>query len=207
VTYLRPLVPGDASPDALVTDRYLDALLGAGDRRAEDRRAADAPTDADLDPAIRHASAVLRASLVRVHPSFRFEDRLAARLADLAAERQGRAAVGSGDVVPFRRGASTGGDAGAAARDPLLDAVFAGTLDPSDAEAVDRAWGVRVSGRPLLVGGAITSAALSIAGVAYVAWRASRPGRWPASTGAMARAARVAHARRAALAGGAGGPA
>ncbi len=195
MTHLRPLVPGDASPDALVTDQYLDALLGAVDRRA-----AGALADADLDPAIRRASSVLRASLVRVHPSFRFEDRLAARLADLAAERSGRAVVGWGDVVPFRRAPSTAGD-------PLLDAVLAGALDPSDTDAVDRASGARGTGRPLLVGGAITSAAISIAGVAYVAWRASRPGGWPASTGAMARAARVAHARRMAMAGGAGGPA
>ena len=40
--------------------------------------------------------------------------------------------------------------------------------------------------RPLLVGGALTSAALSIAGAAYVAWRLSRPGTDP-----MARAVRA----------------
>jgi len=51
--------------------------------------------------------------------------------------------------------------------------------------------------RPLIVGGAITSAAISIVGVAYVAWRASRPA--PVrSNRAMARAARAARARRAA---------
>ncbi len=38
-------------------------------------------------------------------------------------------------------------------------------------------------GRPLLIGGALTSAALSLAGAAYVAWRLNRP---PASP--MARA-------------------
>jgi hypothetical protein len=200
MTHLRPLVPGDASPDALVTDQYLDALLGAADRRT-----AGAFPDTDPDPAIRHAGTVLRTSLVRVHPSFRFEDRLASRLANLAAERGSRAAVGSGDVIPFHRAAAGRGIP--ADRDPLLDAVLAGTLDPTDAGAVERASGGRGTGRPLLVGGAITSAAISIAGVAYVAWRASRPGRWPASAGSMARAARVAHARRDAMAGGAGGPA
>ena len=41
-------------------------------------------------------------------------------------------------------------------------------------------------GRPLLIGGALTSAALSLAGAAYVAWRLNRP---PASP--MARAARA----------------
>jgi hypothetical protein len=41
--------------------------------------------------------------------------------------------------------------------------------------------------RPLLIGGALTSAALSIAGAAYVAWR-----RWPGRGGTpMARAARA----------------
>ena len=40
--------------------------------------------------------------------------------------------------------------------------------------------------RPWLVGGALTSAALSIAGAAYVAWRLSRPSAAP-----MARAVRA----------------
>ena len=196
MSHLRPLPPGDATPDALVTDLYLDGLLGATNRWA-----ADAPADAELDPAIRHAAAVLRSSLVRVHPSFRFEDRLAARLADLAAERRGRVVVGGADVVPFP--AVTGDHR----RDPLLDAVAAGALDPSDAVAVDRASGGRAGGRPLLVGGAITSAAISIVGVAFVAWRASRPGASPVSGGAITRAVRLAHVRRPALPAGAGGPA
>jgi hypothetical protein len=45
--------------------------------------------------------------------------------------------------------------------------------------------------RPLLIGGALTSAALSIAGAALVAWRRTRPARSP-----MARAVRAAHAER-----------
>ena len=48
------------------------------------------------------------------------------------------------------------------------------------------------TGRPLLIGGALTSAALSLAGAAYVAWRLRSPGRhdrWPA------RPARVARSR------------
>jgi hypothetical protein len=36
-------------------------------------------------------------------------------------------------------------------------------------------------GRPLLIGGALTSAALSIAGAAYIAWRIRRPLRSPMS--------------------------
>ena len=60
--------------------------------------------------------------------------------------------------------------------DPLLGAVMAGRLDPADADAVARAEGVRSPARPLILGGAITSAAISLVGVAWVAWRASRPG-------------------------------
>jgi hypothetical protein len=41
-------------------------------------------------------------------------------------------------------------------------------------------------GRPLLIGGALTSAALSIAGMAYVAWRIRHP-----QTSPMARAVRA----------------
>jgi hypothetical protein len=40
--------------------------------------------------------------------------------------------------------------------------------------------------RPLIIGGAITSAALSLAGAAYVAWRLNRP-----VAGPMVRAARA----------------
>ena len=40
--------------------------------------------------------------------------------------------------------------------------------------------------RPLIIGGALTSAALSLAGAAYVAWRLNRP-----AAGPMVRAARA----------------
>ncbi len=186
-------VTGEHEVDALVADRYLDALLAAVDRHA-----ADAPSDASLDPDIREAARVLRASLVRVHPSFRFEERLAGRLADLAAA-QARpalaAAGGSGTVIAFPGSTGSALDA-----DPLLDAILRGELDPADADAVDSATDATrgsAARRPLIVGGAITSAAISIVGVAYVAWRASRPA--PVrSNRAMARAARAARARRAA---------
>ena len=198
--------------DALVTDRYLETLLAAGDRRA-----ADAPADADLDPDIRGAALVLRRSMVRVHPSFRFEERLAARLAGMAAQvRPAAAAVASaassagGTVLAFPGAAGTTGAAGAGSpdgtADPLLDAILCGDLDPSDAGAVARADRPPGPRRPLIVGGAITSAAISIAGVAWVAWRASHPAEGP-----MARAARTARSRRGAAVvlpgGGLGGPA
>lgn len=183
--------------DALVADRYLDALLAAGDRRAD-----DAPADAALDPGLREAARVLRRSLVRVHPSFRFEERLAGRLADLAASRSaaGSAAPG-GAILPFAGRLPAPGRAAIEA-DPLLDAILRGHLDPTDADALERAGSAPVDRRPLLVGGAITSAAISIAGVVWVAWRASHPG--GRSGVAMGRAARFARARRAAALAGSG---
>jgi hypothetical protein len=147
--------------EALVTDRYLDALLtppvspsGAPPTR---------PPDADLRSV---ADRLLR--LPRVHPSFRFEEALSARLTAAAlAGRLPAAAGGEGSVIAIR------GDAAAAA-DPSLAAYVAGaTIDDE-----------RVN--PLLIGGALTSAALSLAGAAYVAWRLRRPVGTP-----MARAVRA----------------
>jgi hypothetical protein len=176
-----------ADIEALMADHYLDSLLAAADRRAD-----DAPADAALDPALRDAARVLRRALVRVHPSFRFEERLAARLADLAAAQSRPASTGGAVVVAFP--GSTGIGGAALDADPLLAAVLAGELDPADADPLDaeaRLAGVR---RPLIAG-AITSAAISLVGVAWVAWRAARPG--PRTSGAaMGRAARTAHARR-----------
>lgn len=165
--------------DALVADRYLEALLAATERRAD-----DAPADAALDPELRDAARLLRSTFVRVHPSFRFEERLAGRLATLAAERSTHARASHGELVPFP-------SAGAlAALDPHLAAVLDGRLDP----AADPLEG-RPRRRPVLVGGAVASAALSVLGVALVAWRAARPGPGP-----MVRAARIAHGRRLAAA-------
>jgi hypothetical protein len=90
------------------------------------------------------------------------------------------AAVGAeGAVVQLGAiGGSTGGGDSAY----LLD-------DPDD---FDR----RELSRPLLIGGAITSAAISLAGAAWVAWRRSRPTRG----GAMVRAARAVREARLAAA-------
>lgn len=178
--------------DALVADRYLDALLAAGERRAF-----DAPVDPTLDTALRDTVQVLRRSLVRVHPSFRFEERLASRLADLADARSqpGTADAGRGTLIAFPGAAVTGRVLDA---DPLLAAILDGEVDPADEAALDRAGLPGTGRRPLLVGGAITSAALSIVGVAIVAWRASRPVTRAGGATPMRRAARAAHARRAA---------
>ena len=185
------MTPGDRDPgdvDALRTDRYIDALLAAADARA-----AEPPVAADLDPAVRLATTRLARDLVRVHPSFRFEDRLAARLATAArAMRSGAAAGAGGTVVPMPLAPG-----GGRRSDPLLpggvddmeldDDLDLAARDPG-LDPLDARHGVR----PLLVGGALTSAALSIAGAAWVAWRRSRPA--PASP--MARAVRAARQAR-----------
>ncbi len=185
----RPRPQDAEAVDALVTDQYLDAVLAGGDRPAVGPLGTTGGAGADTpDAALRRAAEVARAALVRVHPSFRFEERLAGRLAALAAADSARATAAGlrhGDVIPFP------GTTVPALDDPLLAAVLEGRLDPADEEAVARAAGGRSAARPLIVGGAITSAAISLVGVAWVAWRAARPG---GST--MSRAAREAHARR-----------
>lgn len=186
---LLPMRGGD-EVDALVTDLYLASLLGQAERAA--RRTADGaaepadapvPTEPDYDAALLHAARVLRSSLLRAHPSFRFEERLAAQLANAASSVAATPpGARTGDLIPFPAAASRPGD-------PMLAAVLDGRLDPADAFAVERAAG-RLPARPLIVGGAITSAALSLVGVAWVAWRASRPGAAGARSGAGARSAR-----------------
>jgi hypothetical protein len=149
--------------DALVTDRYLEALLAAHARGADTAPAAERP-DADVLRAVDR----LARDLPRLHPSFRFEEALAARLAEAAARMRLAVAAGAeGSVVPM-----TG-------RDP-----FGGPLPGPDDDEDDDAR-ARL-GRPLLIGGALTSAALSLAGAAYVAWRLNHP-----PTGPMARAVRA----------------
>ncbi len=151
--------------EALVTDRYLDTLL-----------AAPVPTAA-LAPALEpgdglRAMAERLARLPRLHPSFRFEEALSARLTAAALARRLPAAAGAeGSVIELRRGAAPD------AMDAELAAYVAGRpADDDDADLV----------RPLLIGGALTSAALSLAGAAYVAWRLRRPVGTP-----MARAVRA----------------
>lgn len=134
--------------EALIVDRYLDALLG--------RR----PTDAwDLPIGVRIAARVLASDLPRFHPSFRFEEHLARRLAQAtgavpSTETRGPTTSGA-DVVMFpgqRRAQPTGG-----------------------------------AMRPVVIGGVLTSAALSLVGAVFVAWRRSHH----APEAAMVRAIRA----------------
>ncbi len=166
------------SADALLTDLYLDALLAGA---VLDAAAAGLPGDAatDLDPAARRAADRLRRDLVRVHPSFRFEERLATRLAEAAVAMRVPLAAGSdGRIVAIRPDRA------------IEDALAGESFDDPGAGAGSSpgAAGRRDRGRPLLIGGALTSAALSIAGAAFVAWRIGRPGRGATP---MARAARA----------------
>jgi hypothetical protein len=154
---------GDQEVDALRTDRYLDSLLAAADRGAS-----HVPTDTAIDDRVRTIVARLRRDLVRVHPSFRFEERLATRLANEAATmRLAPAAGAEGSITSIPLAAD----------------------EPRD-EDEDEGF------RPLLIGGALTSAALSIAGAAYVAWRRARPSRPVALPSAVARAVRARRVTR-----------
>ena len=86
--------------------------------------------------------------------------------------------AGAGGVVTFRGGA---GDAG------VTNDGFDPLADPDDER--------RELPVPLLIGGALTSAAISIAGAAaYVAWRWARPGRGASPMVRAARAVREARA-------------
>jgi hypothetical protein len=159
-----------AEIDALVTDVYLESLLAGRSANAARPRS---PREA-VDAAVRIASARLSRDLPRFHPSFRFEERLAVRLAEAAAALRLPAAAGAeGVVLPLRR-------PGSEAFDPLADPL-------ADPAADERERGLP---RPLLIGGAMAASALSLAGAAWVAWRRSR------TASPMARAVRAARARR-----------
>lgn len=162
--------------EALVTDRYLDALL-AGDPALVSLPSVDEPRGpADgraLDAAVRAASRRLATDLPRFHPSFRFEERLALRLAEAAAALR----------LPLAAGAES-----SVARIPITPAVRPGDFDPLAVLPDDDA-GDPLS-RPVLIGGAVAASALSLAGAAWLAWRRR------SAVSPMTRAARAAHSTR-----------
>ena len=143
--------------DALRTDRYLEALLAQRDGGQGPRSASSAPGgfpsgEPEVDAALRSTVATLDQALVRVHPSFRFEERLARRLAEVAdAMRVGEAAGAEGASVP-------------------IVLPFDPGVDPADPDAAPPGVALPTVARPLLIG------ALSLAGAAIVAWRFGRPG-------------------------------
>lgn len=198
---------GGETRDARRTERYLDGLMAA-----DERHASDSPLDAETDPGIRVAARRLRADLVRVHPSFRFEEALAARLAEgamrlrvgLAAEVAGNPPAPPAAIVDFRRHVPPGHDGAPelaapalATRAPAAPVVAAPAAVQQPPLAALQAAGMRRfteisarQSRPLIMGGVgVASAAISI-GAVYVAWRHSHP-----ASGRMGRAARAAHGR------------
>jgi hypothetical protein len=142
---------GAAARDARRTEIYLDGLMAA-----EERGALDAPVDLDVDPAVLFAARRLRADLIRPHPSFRFEEGLARRLAQAAqpatAVRPLTPALASAVPVGPGNAVANSGHAAANLGLPALTGK---------------------SARPLIVGG--VASAISI-GAVYVAWRLSRRG-------------------------------
>jgi hypothetical protein len=154
--------------EALVADRYLESILAAHGRGADH---GPTPAFGRLDPGVRWAIERLARDLPRLHPSFRFEEALASKLSDAAA-RMGRPVELAADDVIVRLHD----------RGLLLPIAVADRTDPGSAFGDPRLS----VGRPLLIGGALTSAALSIAGAAYVAWRIRHP-----QTSPMARAVRA----------------
>ena len=174
--------------DALVTDRYLDALMAAHAHGGEGGPVASqggwlAWRGGWLEPEsqqrLRRTADRLARDLPRLHPSFRFEEALAARLADVAARMRLPTADGAtGVMVPIAGRASEPRAGGHDETDLRGDVGSRGGVGSR---------GSRVAyGRPLLIGGAFFSAALSLAGAAYVAWRRNRP-----AAGPMARAVRA----------------
>lgn len=119
----------DGEIEAFVVDRYLESLLSRH------------PAAIDgVPPDLATTAQRLAATLPRYHPSFRFEEALAARLAAVAAR------IDAGEPIDF----------------PIAPTL---TPDPADRVAL---------GRPVVIGGVLTSAALSLAGAAWVAWRRGR---------------------------------
>lgn len=188
-----PLLRDTTEVEALITDRYLESLLAS--RAGAGASAADAAfgwEGGELDRGVRVASLRLRRDLPRFHPSFRFEERLALRLAEASASmRIARAAGAEGSPVPLA--ARRPGLAALSTHDPDLDELVAMAgmdADPaSDGPTGTDADPLRRHARPILIGGAVASAAVSIAGAAFVAWRRSHQPRSP-----MARAVQAAHA-------------
>lgn len=181
--------------DARRTERFLDGLMAA-----DERRVSEFPVDVEMDPAIRLVARKLRVDLVRMHPSFRFEEALASRLAAGATRLRAGLPV---DVLESRTGSSASGTvadfpshlaagAGGVATFPAPGGLAAPRAIPQ-ASAFRRLpeMAARQS-RPLIVGGVgVASAAISI-GAVYVAWRHSH-----SAPGRMGRAARAAHGRAA----------
>jgi hypothetical protein len=158
--------------EALQVDIYLESLLAAHDRLP--RPVAAALIVDDLEPSERRAANLLAENLLRFHPSFRFEEALAARLRAMA-DRASSGVPGSAPVLPF----------------PIAEVPE----QVSTMTAIERERLAASERRRVLIGGAIASG-VSLAGAALVAWRATTPPRT-----AFGRATRAAHRNRSSLRG------
>ncbi len=156
--------------EALVTDRYLDALLAGEAWPSSSPQPGRDDGHRALDAAVRAASRRLAGDLPRFHPSFRFEERLALRLAEAAAAMRLPMAAGSESQVVHIPVAPAAGS------DPL---VILPDDEDGDAGPLDG---------PTLLRGAVAASAISLAGAAWLAWRRR------AAASPMTRAARAAHA-------------
>ncbi len=172
--------------DALQVDVYLESLLASHDRRPQ--LAFELAPGDTLDASERTAARFLADHLVRFHPSFRFEEGLAARLRAVAGgSAAGTGAADAGAMLFAFPGTAAGATDDAA---PAMAEV-----DDSEhvAIAVDSSAHWRFptqEQRRVLIGGAIASG-VSLAGAAIVAWRAASPPRT-----AFGRATRAAHRSR-----------
>ena len=87
--------------EALITDRYLDSLLAI---QPADLDGPLGDPGSSVGAAVRAVSRRLSMDLPRFHPSFRFEERLALRLAEVAASiRLPIAAGAEGQSIAIRR--------------------------------------------------------------------------------------------------------
>jgi hypothetical protein len=183
---------GHGTKDALRTDKYIDDLILAAERGAD-----DVPVDADVDPAVPVAARHLRAELTRVHPSFHFEEALADRLAEAAGRLRAGLPFDTSPISALSRSAEPArlmafpAPAAIAERDTAAPAGQWRAILPAAAFRRIPEVASRPS-RPLIMGGVgVASAAISI-GAVYVAWRHTRP-----TSGRMGRAVRAAHDRSA----------
>jgi len=175
-----PYAADARAEDAIRTDTYVEWLLDG----AEAGRPAE-PDVVGADPSVALAARALRDALGRSHPSFRFEERLSRRLAELAiAMRRAAAVGGSPGAATVGATIADTGAGWAAAFSAVRDRRPAGELvafprpaaagqDGPTAASADgpTAAASRVGVRPVLAGGAVASAALSIGAAALVAWR------------------------------------
>ncbi len=182
---------GGEAEDALQVDVYLESLLSSHDHRP--RLVFElAPGDA-LDASERTAAKFLADHLVRLHPSFRFEEALVARLRAVASGSAAEieAADAGAMLLAFPRSAARPIDPAAIASADVEDADHAAIV----VDGRVRQRFPTQEQRRVLIGGAIASG-VSLAGAAIVAWRAASPPRT-----AFGRATRAAHRGRPSLRG------